>query len=134
MKSLHETKKRKRDNAIDEMEEKGSSSRLNEDSKAGSTVEKTEDKTETMKSRDRQITVMKPIVKPEKDEDDDILMDEEAIARAMKRAKKEEGLKSKGTEFMQLREELLRSRRAVSVLTGAEAAEVRNFMVFRVFF
>lgn len=62
------------------------------------------------------------------DEDDDALLDEEAMVRAMKRAKREEGLKSKSSEYMQLRDELLRSRRAVNVLTGAEAANVSAFL------
>lgn len=58
------------------------------------------------------------------DDDDDALLDEEAMVRAIKRAKREEGLKSKSNEYTQLRDELLRSRRAVNVLTGAEAANV----------
>lgn len=62
------------------------------------------------------------------DEDDDALLDEEAMVRAIKRAKREEGLKSKSSEYMQLRDELLRSRRAVNVLTGAEAANVSAFL------
>lgn len=61
------------------------------------------------------------------------LLDQDAIERAMKRARREDGLKQKSQEFMQLRDELLRSRRAIHVLTGAEAATVSEYLCLFVF-
>jgi peptidyl-prolyl cis-trans isomerase SDCCAG10 len=61
------------------------------------------------------------------DNEDEVLMDEQSIMLAMKRVKRGEGLRAHGSEFMQLRNELLQSRRAVNVLTGSEATAVGYF-------
>lgn len=82
-----------------------------------------EDRELTKRALKRPAEASRPTAKAD-DDDDDALLDEEAMVRAIKRAKREEGLKSKSNEYMQLRDELLRSRRAVNVLTGAEAANV----------
>lgn len=62
------------------------------------------------------------------EEDADAFISPEAIHRAMRQSKKEEGLKAKGEEFQQLRDELLKSRRATTALTSGEAvAAVRTY-------
>lgn len=58
------------------------------------------------------------------DNDDDILLDRDAISLMMKKSKRETGLQQKSQEFLLVRDELLRSRRAVHVLTGSEAVTV----------
>jgi hypothetical protein len=55
---------------------------------------------------------------------DDVLLDSQSMQRAMTDAQRNSALLSSGDTYRKLKEDLLRSRRAVNVLTGADAAKV----------
>eukprot|EP01033_Poteriospumella_lacustris_P011230 gene11230-7985_t len=106
-------------------DEEDEPSNLRDDEDSGA-----EDRELAKRALKRPAEASRPTAKAD-DDDDDALLDEEAMVRAIKRAKREEGLKSKSNEYTQLRDELLRSRRAVNVLTGAEAANVQKQNAFQ---
>lgn len=134
MKSMHETKKRK----ISEMSTASSFSGIRTTDDLHNQVEskdrkilplsQVEDREESNARKYRDNRKEPAVVAVSTVDDEDAILDEEAMIKAIKRAKREEGLKTKTGEFLQLREELLKSRRAVNVLTGAEAATVCHLL------
>lgn len=70
-----------------------------------------------------------PLSRDTNDDEDDVLLDKDAINQMMKKSKRDSSLQQKSQEFLQVRDELLRSRRAVHVLTGSEAVTVCSSVV-----